>query len=65
MTRPSRTQGPDFEGQICRLRGGDGVHFTTAGALKLAHYAEHDLRRLLSKRVVRPVRMLAAAQRRP
>jgi hypothetical protein len=45
-------QGPDFEGQIRRLRGGDGVHFTTAGALKLAHYAEHDLRRLLSKRVV-------------
>ena len=45
-------QGPDFEGQICRLRSGDGVHFTNAGALKLAHYAEHDLRRLLSKRVV-------------
>jgi hypothetical protein len=45
-------QGPDFEGQIRRLRSGDGVHFTTAGALKLAHYAEHDLRHLLSKRVV-------------
>ena len=38
-------QGPDFEGQIRRLRSGDGVHFTNAGALKLAHYAEHDLRR--------------------
>src|SRR5271166_6758217 len=29
-------QGPDFEGQIRRLRTGDGVHFTKAGAVKLA-----------------------------
>jgi uncharacterized protein len=34
----TRCKGPDFEGQIRRLRSGDGVHFTTAGALKLAHY---------------------------
>ena len=28
-------QGPDFEGQIRRLRSSDGVYFTKAGALKL------------------------------
>jgi hypothetical protein len=30
-------QGPDFEGQTRRLRVSDGVHFTKAGARKLAH----------------------------
>jgi uncharacterized protein len=45
-------QGPDFEGQIRRLRAGDGVHFTKAGAVKLAHYVEHDLRRVMSNRPV-------------
>ena len=45
-------QGPDFEGQIRRLRTGDGVHFTKAGAVKLAHYVERDLRRVLSSHVV-------------
>jgi hypothetical protein len=29
--------GPDYEGQIRRLRSGDGVHFTEAGTRKLAH----------------------------
>jgi uncharacterized protein len=41
-------QGPDFEGQIRRLRTGDGVHFTKFGALKLAHLVDHDLSRLLT-----------------
>ncbi len=45
-------QGPDFEGQIRRLRTGDGVHFTKAGAVKLAHYVEHELRRVLSSHIV-------------
>jgi uncharacterized protein len=36
--------GPDMSGQIVKLRAGDGVHFTRAGALKLAHFAEHDIR---------------------
>ena len=45
-------QGPDFEGQIRRLRTGDGVHFTKVGAVKLAHYVERDLRRVLSSHVV-------------
>src|SRR5262245_16895250 len=33
-------QGPDYEGQIRRLRTPDGVYFTTAGARKFAHYVE-------------------------
>jgi len=41
-------EGPDFEGQTRRLRTYDGVYFTKAGAEKLGHYVEHDLRRLLS-----------------
>jgi len=41
-------QGPDFEGQIRRLRAGDGVHFTRAGARKLAHYLEREIRRGLA-----------------
>ena len=45
-------QGPDFEGQTRRLRTYDGVHFTKYGAEKLAHYVEHDLRRLLTNRVL-------------
>jgi hypothetical protein len=45
-------QGPDFEGQIRRLRTGDGVNFTKAGAEKLARYVERDLRRLLTNHVI-------------
>ena len=40
-------QGADFEGQTRRLRAGDGVHFTRAGARKLAHYLEREIRRML------------------
>jgi hypothetical protein len=46
------TQGPDFEGQIRRLRTGDGVHFTKFGAVKLAQYVAQDLRRVMSSHVV-------------
>lgn len=45
-----QTHGPDFAGQNRRLRSGDGVHFTKAGARKLAHYVERDLRRLILAR---------------
>ena len=45
-------QGPDFEGQTRRLRTYDGVHFTKYGAEKLAHYVDHDLRRMLTNRVM-------------
>jgi hypothetical protein len=40
-------QGPDFEGQIRRLRTADGVHFTKAGALKIASYVDRELRRVM------------------
>ena len=43
-------QGPDFEGQIRRLRSHDGLFFTKSGARKLAHYAERELIRLLAAR---------------
>ncbi|MBV9553996.1 MAG: DUF459 domain-containing protein [Alphaproteobacteria bacterium] len=43
-------QGPDFEGQIRRLRPADGVHFTKAGARKLAHYVEREIRRVMLAR---------------
>jgi hypothetical protein len=46
------TQGPDFEGQIRRLRTADGVHFTKFGAVKLAQYVAQDLRRIMSSHVV-------------
>jgi uncharacterized protein len=45
-------QGPDFEGQIRRLRAGDGVHFSKVGAEKLAHYVEHELTRVMANPVV-------------
>jgi hypothetical protein len=49
------TQGPDLEGQIRRLRAGDGVYFTKFGARKLAHYVERELRRLMGNRGAMPV----------
>jgi hypothetical protein len=42
--------GPDYEGQMRRLRSGDGVYFTKYGARKLAHYVERELRRYMSNR---------------
>jgi hypothetical protein len=45
-------QGPDYEGQIRRLRTGDGIHFTKAGARKLAHYVEREIQRNISNRSV-------------
>jgi hypothetical protein len=44
-------QGPDFEGQIRRLRTADGVHFTKAGAVKLASYVDRELRRVMSTHI--------------
>ena len=40
-------QGPDFEGQIRRLRTSDGVYFTKAGAVKLASYVDRELKRMM------------------
>ena len=42
-------QGPDFEGQTRRLRTADGVHFTKAGARKLAHYVEREITRMAAR----------------
>ncbi|MGZ5854556.1 MAG: SGNH/GDSL hydrolase family protein [Xanthobacteraceae bacterium] len=41
-------QGPDFEGQIRKLRTPDGVHFTQPGARKLAHYVDKEIRRAMT-----------------
>ena len=43
-------QGPDYEGQIRRLRSGDGVYFTKFGARKLAHYVEREIQRSIANR---------------
>jgi hypothetical protein len=40
--------GPDVDGQTRRLRTGDGVYFTEAGARKLAHYVEREMQRWLN-----------------
>jgi uncharacterized protein len=45
-------QGPDFEGQIRRLRSADGVYFTKAGARKLAHYVEREIDRSEANRAI-------------
>lgn len=39
--------GPDLEGQEAKLRTADGVHFTKAGARKMAHFADVELKRLM------------------
>jgi len=46
------SSGPDFEGQTRRLRTSDGVHFTKAGAVKLAQYVAQALRRVMNNRLV-------------
>ena len=43
-------QGPDYEGQIRRLRTGDGVYFTKFGARKLAHYVEREVQRIIGNK---------------
>jgi hypothetical protein len=42
-------QGPDFQGQTRKLRTPDGVHFTKAGAVKLASYVDRELRRVMNR----------------
>ncbi|HWK96747.1 MAG TPA: DUF459 domain-containing protein [Pseudolabrys sp.] len=44
------TTGPDYEGQVRRLRAGDGVYFTRYGSRKLAHYVEREIRRYMANR---------------
>jgi hypothetical protein len=40
-------RGPDYNGQMRQLRTGDGIYFTKAGAAKLGHYVEREIRRLM------------------
>jgi hypothetical protein len=54
-------QGPDFEGQIRRLRSADGVYFTKPGARKLAHYVEREIQRTLANRTT-PVALPTAIE---
>ena len=42
-------QGPDYEGQIRRLRSSDGVYFTKFGARKLAHYVDREIQRTANR----------------
>lgn len=44
-----RASGPDIDGQIVKLRAADGIHFTKAGARKLAHFVEPEIRRRLGE----------------
>lgn len=37
--------GPDMTGKVKRLRANDGMHFTMRGNVKLAHFAEQELRK--------------------
>jgi hypothetical protein len=37
--------GPDINGQNAKLRAADGIHFTKAGARKLAQFLETDIKR--------------------
>ena len=43
--------GPDVDGQVVRLRALDGVHFTKAGALKLASFVAPQIRQILQGEV--------------
>jgi len=41
--------GPDIDGQNAKLRGVDGIHFTKAGARKVAHFLEAEIKRGFDK----------------
>ncbi len=52
--------GPDINGQIVKLRTGDGVHFTPSGSRKLAYFLESQLKRLIDERCPRTDPVIAA-----
>lgn len=41
--------GPDLSGQPARLRTTDGIHLTGAGSRKAAHFADIEIRRLITR----------------
>jgi hypothetical protein len=54
--------GPDVDGQTTRLRANDGVLFTRAGARKVAHFADTEIKRILDGRPGGPGVATAAPQ---
>ncbi|NIX77977.1 SGNH/GDSL hydrolase family protein [Microvirga terricola] len=48
------TTGPDVDGEPAKLRTNDGVQFTTAGALKIAHFADADIKRIIEDAQSKP-----------
>ena len=52
--------GPQLDGQIGRLRLDDGVHFSRAGARKLAHYVEREIRKVYRPSTADPAAMIGA-----
>jgi hypothetical protein len=46
--------GPDVSGQTMRLRLGDGIHFTPAGARKAAHFVDLVIRRIIEAAPAQP-----------
>jgi hypothetical protein len=57
-------RGPDYNGQIRQLRSVDGLYFTKAGALKLGHYVEREIQRLMTVRAT-PVALPAPEPQQP
>jgi hypothetical protein len=57
--------GPKLDGQIGRLRLDDGVHFSKAGARKLAHYVEQEIRKVFQPKPVTPDAAMAAVAPQP
>ncbi len=41
------SSGPDVDGEPARLRASDGVSFTSAGARKVAHFADVEIKKIL------------------
>lgn len=54
--------GPLLDGQIGRLRMDDGVHYSKAGARKLAHYVEQEIRKVFQPKAATPDPEMAAIQ---
>ena len=57
--------GPDLDGQQAKLRAYDGIHFTNAGARKLAHFADVELKRLMGANGTPPAEQPAAVATTP
>jgi len=47
--------GPDVAGQMVKIRAGDGVHFTSAGARKLAFFVEREVKKMWPDQPSAPV----------